>query len=74
VIRFAGVSLSEAIAMASANPARLMGFSSRVGTVEPGMDANLIVFGWNTDSGTLELQQTIMEGQVVYDANKAGVA
>ena len=47
VIRFAGVSLSDAIAMASANPARLMGLSSRIGTVEQGRDANLIVFEWN---------------------------
>jgi len=74
VIRFAGVSLPEAIAMASANPARLMGLSRRVGTVEPGHDANLIVFDWEADSGSLQLQQTIMEGQVVYDAGKARVA
>jgi N-acetylglucosamine-6-phosphate deacetylase len=72
VIRFAGVSLSEAIAMASANPASLMGLSRRIGTVQQGMDANLIVFKWRADSGTLQLQQTIMEGQVVYDANGSG--
>ncbi|HET6961260.1 MAG TPA: amidohydrolase family protein [Terriglobia bacterium] len=71
VIRFAGVSLSEAITMASANPASLMGLSNRIGTVEPGRDANLIVFEWNADSGTLQLQQTIVEGQVVYDDTKA---
>ncbi|HEU0007245.1 MAG TPA: amidohydrolase family protein [Terriglobia bacterium] len=74
VIRFAGVSLSDAITMASANPARLMGLSSRIGIVEPGRDANLIVFEWKADSGFLQLQQTIMEGQVVYDSGKAGVA
>jgi N-acetylglucosamine-6-phosphate deacetylase len=74
VIRFAGVSLSEAIAMASANPASLMGLSSRIGTVEPGRDANLIVFEWNADSETLQLHQTIKEGQVVYDATKVGAA
>jgi len=74
VIRFAGVSLSEAITMASANPARLMGLSSRIGTVESGRDANLIVFDWQPDSGSLHLQQTIMEGQIVYDAGKAGAA
>ena len=74
VIRFAGVTLSEAIVMASANPACLMGLSSRIGTVQEGMDANLIVFEWNADSGTFQLQQTIMEGQVVYDAAKAGAS
>jgi len=74
VIRFAGVSLSDAISMASANPACLMGLSSRIGTMEPGRDANLIVFEWQPDSGSLHLQQTIMEGQVVYDVGKAGAA
>jgi N-acetylglucosamine-6-phosphate deacetylase len=74
VIRFAGVSLPEAIAMASANPACLMGLSRRIGVVEPGRGANLIVFEWKPDSGSLQLQQTIMEGQAVYDATKAGAA
>ena len=71
VIRFAGVSLSEAIAMASTNPALLMGLSSRIGTLEPGRDANLIVFEWKMGSGEIELKQTIMEGHVVYDAANA---
>jgi len=74
VIRFAGVSLPEAITMASANPARLMNLSSRIGTVGLGRDANLIVFEWKPDSGSLRLQQTWMEGDVVYDARKAGAA
>jgi N-acetylglucosamine-6-phosphate deacetylase len=73
-IRFAGVSLAESITMASGNPARLMGLSSRIGTVRPGLDANLIVFEWHADSGTLQLQRTIQEGQVVYDACHAGAA
>jgi N-acetylglucosamine-6-phosphate deacetylase len=72
VIRFAGVSLSEAITMASTNPALLMGLSSRIGTLEPGRDANLVVFEWKADSGELELKQTLMEGHVVYEAAKAG--
>jgi N-acetylglucosamine-6-phosphate deacetylase len=74
VIRFAGVSLSEAVTMASANPAHLMGLSSRIGAPEPHRDANLIVFEWKPDSGSLHLQQTIMEGKVVYDAGKAEMA
>jgi N-acetylglucosamine-6-phosphate deacetylase len=74
VIRFAGISLSEAIAMASANSASLMGLSDRIGTVKPGRDANLIVFEWNADSGTLQLQQTIKEGEIVHDASQVGAA
>ncbi|MCI0421370.1 MAG: amidohydrolase family protein [Acidobacteria bacterium] len=69
VIRFAGVTLYEATAMASTNPACLMGLSNRLGKVEPGREANVIIFEWKPDSGSIHLKQTVMEGQVVYDAD-----
>ncbi len=42
-VRFLGVELSEAVAMASANPARLLGLEHRKGAIAPGMDADLTV-------------------------------
>jgi N-acetylglucosamine-6-phosphate deacetylase len=74
VMRFAGVSLSEAVTMASTNPAQAMGLLNRIGALELDRDANLIVFEWNPDSGSIYLQQTIMEGEVVYDAGRAKMA
>jgi N-acetylglucosamine-6-phosphate deacetylase len=43
VVRFAGVSVPEASAMASTTPARLLGVADRKGAIAPGRDADLVV-------------------------------
>jgi len=48
VIRFAGVSLAEAIDMATARPRELMGLP--VHTIEPGQPADLMFFDWEPGS------------------------
>ncbi len=61
--------LSEELAMASITtvPARMMGVSNRVGTLEVGKDCDLIV----TDGDLLHyetfVQYTVVDGQLVYD-------
>ncbi len=61
--------LSEELAMASIStvPARMMGISDRVGTLEVGKDCDLIV----TDGDLLHyqtfVQYTVVDGQLVYD-------
>lgn len=61
--------LSEELAMASITtvPARMMGVSNRVGTLEVGKDCDLIV----TDGDVLHyqtfVQYTVVDGQLVYD-------
>jgi len=42
-VRFLGVELGEAVAMASANPARLLGLDHRKGAIASGLDADLTV-------------------------------
>ncbi|MDB5309739.1 MAG: nagA 1 [Gemmataceae bacterium] len=44
VVRFAGVSLADAVDMASARPRQLLGLP--VTTIEPGQPADLVVFDW----------------------------
>ena len=43
----AGVSVADAVRMAATNPARLMGIDDRKGSIEPGKDADLILFDEN---------------------------
>jgi len=57
---FTGCSLNEALAAASANPARLLGLGER-GRVEPGMDADLIII-----DEAINIYATIVAGNVVY--------
>ena len=45
VVTFTGLPLSEAIKLWTVNPAKLVGLSSRIGTIEIGKDADFILFG-----------------------------
>lgn len=43
VVKLAGVSLEDAVAMASINPARLLGLDDKIGSIEVGKRADLVV-------------------------------
>lgn len=45
VITFCGLPLAEAIKIWTVNPAKLVGMSHRIGTIEIGKDADFIIFG-----------------------------
>ena len=45
VVTFTGLPLHEAIKLWTVNPARLVGLSDRIGTIEVGKDADFIIFG-----------------------------
>jgi N-acetylglucosamine-6-phosphate deacetylase len=61
-----GCSLSDAIQMASTNPARLYNLDDR-GTIEPGKRADLILF--QIIDNELVIKQTYVGGNLVYDCS-----
>lgn len=61
VHRLLGLSLAEAIKMATLVPARAMGFADRLGSLQVGKDANLTVLD---DDDNVRL--TLVKGEVVY--------
>ena len=63
IVRFAGISLKESIALATLQPMRLL-------NAEPHVEAktNLILFQWNTDQCKIDLIATIIGGELVYHA------
>jgi len=63
VMKFTECSLSDAIQMASRNPARLMGLDD-LGEISEGKRADLILF--TMENGEMVIQQTIVAGEVVY--------
>jgi len=63
VNREIGVPLSEAIKMASLNPARAMGFANRLGSIAVGKDASLTVI-----DEQVNVYMTLVKGQIVYQA------
>ena len=64
MMKFTGCSLSDAIQMASTNPARLMGLTD-LGEISEGKRADLILF--TIENGELVIQQTMVAGEIVYE-------
>jgi N-acetylglucosamine-6-phosphate deacetylase len=56
-----GISLVDAIKMASLNPARVLGMANQLGSIQVGMAANLIITDHN-----LNIFSTIVDGRIVY--------
>ena len=65
-VRFAGISLKEAISLATLQPTRLLGIKNEIGS--PGSDTalNFILFEWDDATCEMDLIATILSGQVVY--------
>ena len=61
MIRWTKVSLAEAVFMTSRNPAESMGIIGRKGSIEPGLDADLVLL-----DDDLNVQMTFCEGRLVY--------
>lgn len=56
------VSLPEAVRMASLVPARIMGLDHVKGSIEPGKDADLVIFG-----DGIKVKRTIIKGNTIYE-------
>ena len=63
-VRFAGISLAEAFALATRQPARLLG----VENLHSPESANLLFFRWNAAACKIEVLVTIFDGKVVYES------
>jgi N-acetylglucosamine-6-phosphate deacetylase len=66
MVKLAGLSLTDAVRMASLNPTRALGISGRKGSLEPRKDADIVIF-----SGNFEVLKTIIGGRLEYEAKAA---
>jgi N-acetylglucosamine-6-phosphate deacetylase len=66
LVRFAGVNLEDAIRMCSSTPARLLGVDDRMGEIAPGKWANLILFEWDQVRCKIEVEYTIIKGEIAF--------
>jgi len=62
MVQEAGVSLTDAVRMMTATPARMIGVGDRKGTLAAGMDADIILF-----DDQIEVGLTMIGGRVVYE-------
>lgn len=66
-VKFGKLSLAEAVQMASLNPARVIGEDKRLGSIEVGKYADLIVF-----DERFRVSMTIVNGRLVYSRPLSG--
>lgn len=65
-VMYSGVTLDDALRMASANPAALLGMDDRIGSIAIGQRADLVLFDWDDELKRLDIAATIVSGKVVY--------
>ena len=68
VQRMAGVSLTEALSMATRNPARVGRIAGRQRGIATGDRADFVIFRWHAAEKRIEPVETIMGGQTVWRA------
>ena len=62
MISMAGVSLKEAIQMATINPAKCLGVQGRKGSLAAGKDADIVIL-----DKKLKVKLTMVKGKIVYN-------
>jgi N-acetylglucosamine-6-phosphate deacetylase len=68
VMKFAGLSLVEAITLASRNPARVGRVVSRQRGLTPGDRADIVRFRFNESSKEIQILETYVSGELVFKA------
>jgi N-acetylglucosamine-6-phosphate deacetylase len=66
VVHMAGISLTEALSMATRNPARVGRIAGRQRGLAPGDRADLILFRWDAAAKKADIVETIMGGNTVW--------
>lgn len=65
-VKYGGVPPVEALSMVTLNPARQLGVSDRIGSIEPGKDADLVLWSASPLSSFARVEQTFIEGRRYY--------
>jgi N-acetylglucosamine-6-phosphate deacetylase len=72
LVRLAGLSLRDAVVMATSNAARAARIGGRFRGIAPGDKADLVEFDWNESTQDIFVRRTWLAGQLVYDAARNG--
>ncbi len=72
--RRAGIAVEREAALRwiTANPAWILGIDARTGTLEPGKDADLVVWSGDPFSVYTHAERVLIEGRTVYDRSQKG--
>ncbi len=69
-MKFGGLTHDEALKLVTINPAMQLGIDKRVGSIDVGKDADLVIYNHDPLSAYAVAQKTIVDGRVVFDRDK----
>ncbi len=69
-MKFGGLTHDEALKMVTLNPAMQLGIDKRVGTIDAGKDADLVIYNHDPLSAYAVVQKTLVDGRVYFDRHR----
>jgi imidazolonepropionase-like amidohydrolase len=69
-MKYGGATEDEALAMVTLNPAKQLGIENRVGSVDVGKDADLVIYDRFPLSDYAKVQKVLIDGTVYFDRDK----
>jgi adenine deaminase len=69
-IKFGGLSHDDALKLVTINPAIQLGIDKRVGSIDPGKDADLVIYNHDPLSAYAVVQKTLIDGRVYFDRQR----
>ncbi len=69
-IKFGGLSHAEALKLVTLNPAIQLGIDKRVGSIDTGKDADLVIYNHDPLSDYAVVQKTLIDGRVYFDRQR----
>ncbi len=66
-VRWGGMSDDDALSLITINPARQLGIEHRVGSIEVGKDADLVIYDRHPLSSMAVVQSTLLDGKLWFD-------
>src|SRR6266436_1712671 len=69
-IKFGGLSHDEALKLVTLNPAIQLGIDKRVGSIDAGKDADLVIYNRDPLSSYAVVQKTLIDGRVYFDRQR----
>ena len=66
-MKFGGLSANDALKMVTLNPAIQLGIDNRVGSIDVGKDADLVIYNHDPLSVYAVPQKTLIDGQIYFD-------
>jgi imidazolonepropionase-like amidohydrolase len=69
-MKYGGLTETEALALVTLNPAKQLGIDNRVGSIEVGKDADLVIYDKHPLSNFAKVQKVLIDGGVYFDRDR----